>query len=887
MELVHSDLCGPIQVESKGGSKYFLTFTDDFSRFSVVYFLHRKSQVFSYYKDYVAQMENLSGQKLLKVRTDNGGEYTSKEFFNYCKTMGELHELTNPYTPEQNGVSERLNQTLVNSARTMLIHARLPLSFWAEAIQCATYVKNRSPTSALGGKTPYEFWYGEIPDLSHMRVFGCKSFALVPPELRQKFDEVSVECIFTGYPEGTKGYRLFNIDTGKFIRSRNVEFYENEFYQFSNGEIITTEQSDIFFEKRLVESKVSQTKTNMFDMNTVDGPRKTIVPNQRPVVPALPALPAPVAPRELQVQPDIAPEPPAQLPAPPPPAPAPVTYEDRYLRETENLGKRTVSLPSKLNEYECNVASPLPNEEPKSIKAALNNENWVEAIHSEMGSLMRNETWTLVPRPANKNIVGCRWVFKLKHNPDGSIERYKARLVAQGFSQVHGVDYNEVFSPVVKFASIRTLLAFGNDNNYEIHHMDVKTAYLNGELDHEIFMEQPEGFVDTQNPTYVCKLQKSIYGLKQSARCWNSAIDNFLRTNGYTSFDADECIFIKEVDGNFVVQGIYVDDLIPISNHVPMLEAEKAKLKQQFDMVDKGEISFILGMEVKRDRQKGLLSISQSAYLESILKRFNMENCNPTSTPMECGKNFHKISEGENKCNTTLYQQAIGCLTYAAITTRPDIAASVNCLSQFMSAPSLEHWSGIKRIFRYIKGTLDYGLLFRSNNNVLVGYSDSDWAGDTDTRRSTSGYVFYVGEALVSWSSRKQCTVAKSTTEAEYVALSGASQEAIWLRRLLNDLHYHDSSATIIYEDNQGAIDLSRNSKHHSRTKHIDISFHFIRERIVTGEINVIHCSTNDMIADIMTKALPKPKYEKFRELLGVCSVWVGVWSLRGSIPCK
>ena len=855
LELIHSDLCGPIQVDSKGGSKYFLTFTDDYSRFSTVYFLHSKSQVLSYYKNYVALMENQSGQRLLKIRTDNGGEYTSKEFFEYCKAMGEARDFTNPYTPEQNGVSERLNQTLVNCARTMMIHAGLPVSFWAEAIQCATYVKNRSPTTALCGKTPYEMWYGKVPDLSHMKVFGCKAYAYVPPEQRNKFDNVSVECIFVGYPEGTKGYRLFNVSSGKFIRSRNVKFYETEFFEWK-GEMITTNHTDIFCEKGFKYFEL-EPNLNSLDMNTAEDDQCKGTEIQPEIL---------IEDTEEEVRPEIQVEETETEPVE-----RNETYEDKFLRETENLGKRKIHRPAKYDDYECNI-SPLL-EEPKSIEAALSNENWGEAIRSEMSSLMRNETWSLVPRPVNKNVVGSKWIFKLKRNPDGSIERYKARLVAQGFTQVHGIDYNEVFSPVVKFTSIRTLFAFANDNNYEIHHMDVKTAYLNGELDHEIYMEQPEGFVDPLNPSFVCKLKKSIYGLKQSARCWNSAIDNFLRKNGYTSFDADECIFLKEVDGKFVIHVIYVDDLIPISNDKSMLEAEKDKLMRQFDMVDKGEISFILGMQVKRDRERGLLSISQPAYLETMLKKFKMENCNPISTPMECGMNYHKIKDSENRCNTTVYQQAIGSLTYAAITTRPDIVASVNCLSQFMSAPSSEHWSGIKRIFRYLKGTIDFGLLFRSNCNVLVGYSDSDWAGNFDTRRSTSGYAFYVGESLVSWSSRKQCTVAKSTTEAEYVALSSASQEAIWLRRLLNDLHYHNNSATIIYEDNQGAIELSKNSKHHNRTKHIDIAFHFIRERIATKEIDVIYCPTDMMIADIMTKALPRPKYERFRELLGVGAV--------------
>ena len=253
-----------------------------------------------------------------------------------------------------------------------------------------------------------------------------------------------------------------------------------------------------------------------------------------------------------------------------------------------------------------------------------------------------------------------------------------------------------------------------------------------------------------------------------------------------------------------------------------------------------------------------------------------MTSCNPVGTPMETGRKFSKLADNESPfTDIQLYQQAVGCLIYAATTTRPDIASAIGILAQYMSAPSMDHWSGIKRILRYVKGTLKYGLLFTTDDtrNHLLGYSDSDWAGDTDTRRSTSGYSFFIGRSLVSWSSRKQATVAKSSTEAEYIALSFATQEAIWLRRLLTSISCSADSTTTIYEDNQGAIELSRNPKHHNRTKHIDTSFHFTRERVMSKEVSIQYCPTSEMVADAMMKALPRIPFQKLRNYMGVVEV--------------
>ncbi|CAB4023506.1 Hypothetical predicted protein [Paramuricea clavata] len=366
---------------------------------------------------------------------------------------------------------------------------------------------------------------------------------------------------------------------------------------------------------------------------------------------------------------------------------------------------------------------------------------------SEYSSLLENDTWELVPPCDDQNVVGSRWVLKVKRKEDGSIDRFKARVVAQGYSQTKGADYDEVFSSVARHTTLRTLLALANEYDLEVHQMDVRTAFLNGDIDCDIYMEQPEGFVDPDKPDYLCKLQKSIYGLKQSARCWNDTLDGYLKSRGYRKSGADGCIYVKSVkkDGgriSFVILGVYMDDIIPVSNDIQMLNSEKKALSERFKMDDRGEVHYLLGMLIKRDRKARVTTISQRNYVERVLSKFGMESCKPVSTPLEPGTKFSKLSNEDEKFDTQTYQQAIGCLTYLSVISRPDISAAVGALSQFMARPSKDHWIGVKRVLRYLKGTLDYGLKYSADENpTLVGYSDSDWAGDINTRRSTSGYV--------------------------------------------------------------------------------------------------------------------------------------------------
>ena len=888
-EIVHSDVCGPMQVESKGGGRYVLTFTDDYSRYTTAYFIKSKSEVLSKFMEYVNSVEKHTGSHITKLnilseedfkvlRSDNGGEYTSNRFAKFCAEKGITHEFTVPYCPQQNGVAEWMNRTIMEGARLMLYHAKLPLEFWAEACSTAVYLHNRSPTTALKDQTPFERLFDRRPDISQLNVFGCVSYVHIPDDQRRKVDTRAHKAIFVGYPPGVKRYKLYDPEKKKFVVSRDVQFFEDNFDHFKEGHPVDM-------------------KSIFPDMNEGSESVPELPLNEEPAVPEQVEPPAqkngePVVPRDVKppglrdVESTI-PQNVEAVGAPNEEAPVKRTCEDKFMEEARNLGPvKQRRKPSRFRDDDDDDDCLLVNsvmEEPKTVHEALNSEQssqWREAMESEYSSLLKNDTWDLVPPPEGKNIFGSRWVLKVKHDENGSVNRFKARLVAQGYSQVKGVDYEEVFSPVARNTSVRSLLALANAHDLEIHQMDVKTAFLNGSLDCEIYMSQPEGFVDPDRPNHVCKLKKSIYGLKQSARCWNTTLDEYLKSVGYHKNNADGCIYVKSVKEandriSFVILGVYVDDIIPVSNNPALLKAEKAALCERFEMVDQGEIHYLLGMSIKRDRESRTLTISQTNYVEKVLRKFGMENCKPVSTPLEPGRKFQQLSEGDEPFDVQTYQQAIGCLTYMSTATRPDIAAAVGVLSQYMSRPSKDHWIGVKRVLRYLKGTLMYGLKFSAYEEEpeLFGYIDADWAGDVDTRRSTPGYVFQIGSSTVSWSSKKQATVAKSSTEAEYVALSSAAQEAVWLRILMGDLGRQMDAPTTIYEDNQGAIELAKNVKYHNRTKHIDICHHFVRERVVSNEIQVIYCPTGDMIADIMTKRLARLAFEKLRDLLGVHNI--------------
>ena len=811
LDLIHSDVCGKLNPGSLGGGYYFVTFIDDASRYTWVYILKNKSDVFDTFKRWKTLVENLYEKKIKVFRTDNGGEYTSREFESYLVEEGIHHEKTIPKTPEQNGIAERMNRTLVEAVRCMLSDSKLPKTFWGEALSTAAYVRNRSPTVALQDMTPYEALNGHKPNVKHLRTFGCTSFVHIPKDERDKLDAKSKKCIFLGYGSTTKGYRLFNLDTKKVFHSRDVIFDE---FQCTSFEKESSKPDE--YEKYV----------------------EVEIPCEE----------------EREVKDTVIPE-----------------INEGELRRSVRERKP----PNFYGEW-VNVCSS-ESSEPTSVEEALNSPDsnkWKEAMKLEMESIARNNVWTLVEPPRDRKPISCKWVFKKKIGSDGSVCSYKARLVAQGFTQKIGIDYEETFSPVVRFESVRTVLSLAAQHGLHVHHMDVSSAFLNGELSEELYMKQPDGFVMKGKENLVCKLSKSIYGLKQSAKCWNSALDSYLKELNFKQSSSDSCIYTLISDDDVCIIAVYVDDIIICCESLEYLSKMKSCLSTRFLMKDLGVLNYFLGVNIVQENNK--IFINQSVYANNLLKKFGFENCKPVSTPVDISleSTLVKATDDSDIFDKEKYQSAVGSLLYLSTKTRPDINYAVCNVAKYCSNPTTRHWCAVKRIFRYIKGTCDMGILYDSHNSSeCIGYSDADWAGDKSDRKSTSGYCFIMNNGLVSWRTNKQSCVALSTAEAEYVALAGAAQEAIWLKHLLSDMNFDIGSPLLIKEDNQSAICLAQNPKDHPKSKHIDIKYHFIRELVINNEIKIEYCPTNDMLADIFTKGLTADKFVKLRNMLGLCTV--------------
>lgn len=503
-------------------------------------------------------------------------------------------------------------------------------------------------------------------------------------------------------------------------------------------------------------------------------------------------------------------------------------------------------------------------------------DQWKEAMNAEIKSLLNAGTYEIVSLPPDCHAIGGKWVFTIKCGPNGEIIKYKARWVAQGFSQRYGIDYEETFAPVARFDSIRLILAQVAWFDWELHQMDVKSAYLNGTLEEEIYMRQPKGFAAPGAENKVCRLKKSLYGLKQAGRTWNKRIDSVLRSLHFVPIHADPCVYVYKRDSVIIIISLYVDDLLLASPSLEQLTRVKAELSSSFDMEDLGEARFVLGIEITRDRLAGTLTISQGAYTEDVLQRFGMMDCNSISTPMEVGRHLEESAAVPlNPARAKSYQSAVGALMYAAHGTRPDISFAVTTLSKFNSKPTLDHWQALKRVLRYLRGTIHYGITYHKADSpdtqpTLLGYCDSDYAEDRSDRRSITGYAFLLGGAAISWCSRKQATVSTSTTEAEYMAVSEAAKEAMWWRYFFTDLGYDMTKATRILSDNQGSIKLSKNPENHRRTKHIDIRHHYIRERVEEGSLELIYVRTSQMAADVLTKPLGRLQHSTTIGLLGM-----------------
>ena len=862
---IHADVCGPFSTASEGGARYLLLLVDDYSRYNWLRCMTTKDEAFDLIKQFVAASEAMHGKRVSVLHTDNGGEFVSNDFDAWLVQHGIRRELTVAYTPHQNGVAERAMRTIVEMARAMLVSARLPKTFWAFAVAAAVYIRNRSPTITLDRCTPYEAWYGRQPAIAHLRIFGCLAYAHVHKSKRDKLDPKAQPCTFVGYSPTSTGYLLW--DGHKVITSNDVYFVEHQLGA-SAGEAGEAERA--------------LAPVDDIDGSSSDSDASVVPP---PVTPA--ALPgAPPAPPLLgraehaQQRRQLM----ANLP-----------HALRGLADHMQSGPRDVApsvvtdtAPSSVAHFALVVhaglvttvndgaaADPLTYRE---AMASAQEAQWRAAMDSEMQSLENAGTYTLVPLPVGRSAIGCKWVFKTKRGSDGVIKKHKARLVAKGFLQRFGVDYDETYAPVARYPSIRALLALTAHHDWELHQMDVKSAYLNGDLDEEIYMSQPDGY-DVPETNLVCKLNKSLYGLKQAARTWHLKMDDALKEHGFTALAADQCVYTRVQDGHVIVIALYVDDLLLASDDLTTLAKLKRALAARFEMEDMGEASFILGIDIRRDRTARTVSIGQAAYVTAVLQRHGMNDCKPAVAPMSRDAASDLVKSPDDlvvtEATTREYQAIIGGVMFAMLCTRPDIAFAVTRLAQYASKPSPAHMVALKHLMRYLRGTIDQRITYTGSGSVsgqpaLIGYCDADWGQRLDDRRSVTGYVFMLAGGAISWQSKKQKTVALSTVEAEYMATTQATKEAIWWRSYLGGLGHDVTGATALLSDSQGSIALAKNPDHHARTKHIDVQYHFIRQHVALRTIDLQFVGTADMAADILTKSLERVAHEKGRQLLGM-----------------
>ena len=852
LHLVHSDICGPLNVRTRHGKSYFITFIDDFTRFGHVYLISHKHEALDCFKRYMSLVENQLERKIKVLRTDRGGEYQSIPFKELCDEKGIVHQLTMPYTPQQNGVAERRNRTLMEMVRSMMAQANLPVTYWGDALLTATFILNRVPSKSVS-TTPYELWTHRTPDLDFLKPWGCASYAHISSHRLGKLGPRGRKCIFIRYSETSKGYVFISQEENGGItefESRDVTFLENEFPR--QGEI---NQDLSLFET--LDHEGSLHPSGSFNPNGGDIPHlDTPMDNTNETI-LTPSGSIPYGNHDP-------------------------SGSQQGLNSQIRRSSRVRSAPLRFEEEfpETFMAGLLQeDDEPSSFEEAVScpaKDKWISAMNEELESMKINQVWELVDLPTGRRAIGNKWVLKIKQKADGSIERYKARLVAKGFTQQEGIDYEETFSPVVRFTSIRLILALVAGLDLELHQMDVKTAFLNGELDEEIYMDQPTGFVKEGNEHKVCKLLKSIYGLKQSSRQWYFRFQEVVLSNGFTMIDEDNCVYTKRSKGQFIIMSLYVDDILIAGNDKQFVMEIKAWLSSNFEMKDMGEATYILGVKISRDRSRKLLSLSQETYIKKILERFSMQDCKSFDTPIsKCDtlslEMCPKTQKETDQMKMVPYANAVGSLMYAMMCTRPDICHAVGMVSRYQSNPGQGHWKAVKRVLRYLKGTTDLALCYQGSDLQLEGYTDADWAGDLDERRSTSGFVFLLGNGAISWSSKKQTCIALSTMEAEFVAFSTAAQEAVWLRNFLDHLmDASDSGPVPINCDSQAAIAYTKNPKFHCKTKHIDLRYKFARDYVKHKMVDIRYVSTHDMIADPLTKAIPRDVFCKHTKSQGL-----------------
>ncbi|UYV62579.1 hypothetical protein LAZ67_2001174 [Cordylochernes scorpioides] len=696
LDLIHIDLIGPIQEESIGGAKYVLTLVDDFSRKIFVEFLSSKLESFDIIRSFIEEIEKEKEIKVKQLRSDNGKEFTNHQMTQYLKGKGIKHQLTNVYTPQQNGISERYNRTLIEGTRALLIDSQLPLRYWAETMSTFAYLKNRTPCKKLGWITPEERFSNKKPTVAHLKIFGCIAYYYVHKHKRGKFQPTAKVGIFVGYSSTRKAWRLIDPENENVIETRDVKFLENKL----GKEILNKNDSDDtqkYFLYNFPEETIPETSE---EVENHDDHSHSDLENQDEHS-ELPYNLRPNLKDKLYYE---------------------LSSDDEPIEDNE--GKDPTYDPT-VGALKLSHGNLLPS----SYEEAINHPDsplWQQAMNKEIHSLQNHHVWDLTELP-------------------------EARLVALGCSQEYGTDYTETFSPVMKTDSFRTLLAYATMAGYEFHHFDVETAFLYGKLSETIYMTQPPGYQDDKKKTSVCILNQALYGLKQSGRVWYETFTEYLFEIGLTQLKSDKCVFTFRNGNSHLLLGLHVDDMIIINSNSEILHDLIQKIRLHFKIKESLTTCNILDIEIIKEDVR--LILKQENYINKILQKYNMQDCKHISTPLDPNTNLDNFNSSK-EVNKTQYQELIGCLLYLSTKSRPDIAFAVTLLSRYNQNPREMHMDAAKRILRYLKGSKQYGLIYTKGDVELKAYTDASWnCGRSNKARSTAGLTFYLDKNLISWSS--------------------------------------------------------------------------------------------------------------------------------------
>jgi hypothetical protein len=842
-DLTHIDLWGKYAIQSINGNQYYLLFVDDAKRYMTVDFIKQKSDANQLVMNYLTHLIT-HGRTPRAIQIDRGKEFVNEKLERWCKEKGIDLRLTAPYSPSQNGVAERMNRTLEELACAMLRAHDLPEFLWEHATLHAAYIRNQSYTKHLKDVTPFQGWFDKKPNVAHLKEFGAPVWVLLQgPKQDRKMLPRSKRRVYIGFDEGAKAVKYYNAETRKILTSRNFRYINPPQNPIPPEPIVIT--PDLRPEGESSGDDMLQLGVTSSDEATTQKSDPMKRKRKR---------------TEEEVDVDV--------------------REPRKTRGIRTDYKRLNDpFIDEENEEETFLSideaySIIAGDKLTSLQDAKQSPDWPEwnkSMGDEMKLLNKMGTWELVEKPPGAILIPNKWTFIKKRSKEGEVVRHRARLVIKGCAQRPGYDYMETYSPVVRMDSLRAILALVPVLNLRVQQMDVKGAYLNGILQETIYMRQLEGFEDGTDR--VAKLIKTIYGLKQAGHEWNKELDAKLRKHNYERTLSDPCIYIRRVGEEFGIITAWVDDLMLFASSEEMMQHMKDAIESEWEVTDLGEPSKIVGIEVTQ--APGQLTISQTKYIESLLKKEGMADANPVATPTDPHVKLSPNPEVNEPNRSNSYAKLLGELQYVANCTRPDIAYAVNKLASYTANPSLQHYGALKRILRYLAGTKTHGITYckphddAGTDNLFHGFADAAFANNDDMK-STGGYVFMASGGAITWKSKKQSVIALSTTESEYVALSEAGREAIWLRNLYGELGFPQSTAVIIKGDNDGSVILSHNPQFHQRSKHIAIRHHWVRDLVSNQILDIQSCSDAEQTTDVLTKALPRPKHQRHMEEMGV-----------------